>query len=250
MKMDQEHIEEWMFDYFEGNLSEDGKSELLQFIHEHPEYEKDFAQWAQTYAHVEETVPNYGLASTLIQKPPFLLPLPKLVLGGVAFVGVVSILFFVTQKGEFNAKKESLEHSSPVTLPLKTDQVLENHTEKPMPSSLKTIKIKGSETPNPIKTEATKTSSQNLEINSNDIPGKIEQREADPNLTLEENVTPSVSKESSGMLEADGLSLKPDSVASHQKQASPTPVTRKKSKRKLPLNLTPSSDFMPVNDNF
>lgn len=66
---DKEHIEELIFDYHEGNLSDSEKAEVMNLIHQHPEFEKDFALWAQTYAHVESKLPDYGLTASLIQKP-------------------------------------------------------------------------------------------------------------------------------------------------------------------------------------
>lgn len=41
-RFDKEHIEELIFDYHEGNLSESEKAELLNLIHQHPELEKRF----------------------------------------------------------------------------------------------------------------------------------------------------------------------------------------------------------------
>ena len=69
MNISKEHIEELIFDYHEGNISDSEKSELLNLIHQNPEFESDFALWAQTYAHVESSVPDYGLAASLLQKP-------------------------------------------------------------------------------------------------------------------------------------------------------------------------------------
>lgn len=58
-----------MFDFHEGNLSAVEKSELLNFIHLYPEYEKDFALWAQSYIPVENSVPEFNLTTSLLQKP-------------------------------------------------------------------------------------------------------------------------------------------------------------------------------------
>ncbi len=67
MKIHKENIEEFMFDYFEGNLSDADKQQVLDFVHEYPEYEKDFVLWAKSYAHIGEPAPNYNLTNGLIQ---------------------------------------------------------------------------------------------------------------------------------------------------------------------------------------
>lgn len=68
MKIHKENIEEFMFDYFEGNLSDADKQQVLDFVHEYPEYEKDFVLWAKSYGHIGEPAPNYKLTDGLIQQ--------------------------------------------------------------------------------------------------------------------------------------------------------------------------------------
>ncbi len=68
VKITKENIEYFIFEYHEGNLSDTDKAEVLNFIHQHPEYENDFAHWAQSYFHTEGSVQNYGLTNQLLQK--------------------------------------------------------------------------------------------------------------------------------------------------------------------------------------
>ncbi len=44
-----EHIEELMFDYFEGNLSPDKMKELEKFVQDNPSYQVDFDAWKDSY---------------------------------------------------------------------------------------------------------------------------------------------------------------------------------------------------------
>ena len=68
VKITKENIEYFIFEYHEGNLSDADKAEVLNFIHQHPEYENDFTHWAQSYFHTEGTVQNYGITNQLLQK--------------------------------------------------------------------------------------------------------------------------------------------------------------------------------------
>jgi|GEM_PF-4548067 len=72
MQINHSNIEECLFDYFEGNLSEQDKVELMSFIHQHPEYERDFAAWAQSFTMQAEPVKDYKIEkSLLIKRKPF-----------------------------------------------------------------------------------------------------------------------------------------------------------------------------------
>ena len=57
--IDHSNIEEMMFDYHEGNLSESQQKDLLAYIDAHPEYKQDLLLWGNTFvteplaAHVE-----------------------------------------------------------------------------------------------------------------------------------------------------------------------------------------------------
>jgi hypothetical protein len=128
VKINKENIESFIFDYHEGNLSDSDKAEVLNFIHLHPEYENDFAQWAQSYFHAEDPIKNYGIADTLLQKKLINWYSSKWILssGGVALlaIGLYSYLFLV--KPETQTKDKIL---SPVTSEIQTERV-----EKAIPS--------------------------------------------------------------------------------------------------------------------
>ena len=68
MKINKENIEQQMFDFFEGNLSEAEKEQVLNFVHQNPEYEQDFVHWAQGYSHVGSEASDYGIREQLIKK--------------------------------------------------------------------------------------------------------------------------------------------------------------------------------------
>lgn len=67
MKIDKYNIEELIFDYHEGNLTSMQKNQVLDYIHQHPDCEALFAQWAMTYGHVIPKNKDYGLTDRLLK---------------------------------------------------------------------------------------------------------------------------------------------------------------------------------------
>lgn len=64
--INENNIEKWMFDYFEGNLSLHEKIELEGFVKENPAYQADFDAWSQSY--VQEESFAYAHTDKLIKK--------------------------------------------------------------------------------------------------------------------------------------------------------------------------------------
>lgn len=237
MNISKEHIEELIFDYYEGNLSDTEKSELLNLIHQNPEFESDFALWAQTYAHVESSVPDYGLAAILLQKPAvawYSQAWAKVGVSALVVTGGILGYWIFSKKAEplthfvpsETVKIESIEAKETVLISTKP-----NSTNKPNSK----LKIENKKTPSvSVIQEAV------LEKPVSEVIVETPQAEQ----TLEVS-------ETSKVLEVE--ITKPDTLAKTvlvepQKKQEEKPA--KKPKRKLPLNLKPSPDFMPVNPNF
>ena len=51
--IEKSNIEEKLFDYFEGNLSNSEVSEVESFIQNNPEFKSDFDAWKQSYLPIE-----------------------------------------------------------------------------------------------------------------------------------------------------------------------------------------------------
>lgn len=66
--INKQNIEEYIFDYYEGNLNENQKAEVMSFIHQHQEYESLFAQWAMTYTLKDEEPEKYGMENSWMKK--------------------------------------------------------------------------------------------------------------------------------------------------------------------------------------
>lgn len=71
MQINRTNIEEHLFEYFEGLMNPQQADALMAFIHQHPEYETELAQWHKTYHHKNHVLEDYGIAKDLKK------PLPK-----------------------------------------------------------------------------------------------------------------------------------------------------------------------------
>lgn len=247
MNISKEHIEELIFDYHEGNLSDSEKSELLNLIHQNPEFESDFALWAQTYAHVESSVPDYGLAASLLQKPVvawYSQAWAKVGISALVVTGGILGYWVYSQKSEpqthfvpsEKVKIEAIEAKEPISISTKP-----NTTNKPNSKQ----KIENEKTPSVSVIQETvleKPVSEVIVETQNPVqpfqgsePWKSLQKEELTSKVMEVEIT------------------KPDTLAKTvleepQKKQEEKPT--KKTKRKQPLKLKPSPDFMPVNPNF
>jgi hypothetical protein len=237
MNISKEHIEELIFDYHEGNLSDSEKSELLNLIHQNPEFESDFALWAQTYAHVESSVPDYGLVASLLQKPAV-----AWYSQAWAKVGVSALVVTGGILGYWALSKKSEPETHFV--PSETVKVLSTEAKE---NSLISTK------PNTTNKQNSKLKIENKKIHTISViqESVLEKPVSEINVEAPQAEQTLEVSETSKVLEVE--ITKPDTLAKTvlvepQKKQEEKPA--KKTKRKLPLNLKPSPDFMPVNPNF
>jgi hypothetical protein len=105
MKITRNNIDELLFEYFEGNLSENQKGRLMNFIHHNPEFNEDFSSWAQSYSHKNEDTEDYGITSKLLRQEPGQFQISqKMVLLSVAlmvsFITCLSVYFSGTKEAD------------------------------------------------------------------------------------------------------------------------------------------------------
>ena len=234
MKINIEHIEERMFDYYEGNLSEQEKTDLLNLIHQHPEYEVEFTRWAQSYAHVDHLEPDYGLANQLLKKPvlsPYLNKYTVIVSFLLIFTGTLAYLY--------GDRTDQSQDSS-----VQTKQTIQTQNASAEEERSNTItSIQKSKWGNPVKENGV-TSVSLL-----------------PELMLNRNMQPSGSAEDTLSLEA-AKSTEPvvvvdkkqevDTVGTKNAVTKPNTADqeKKKEKHKTKVSLKPTPDFIPTNPNF
>lgn len=247
MNISKEHIEALIFDYHEGNLSDSEKSELLNLIHQNPEFESDFALWAQTYAHVESSVPDYGLAASLLQKPAvawYGQAWAKVGVSALVVTGGILGYWVFSRKSE---TKTSFVQSD--TVNVLSTEARENSliSAKPNTTNKPNSKLK-------LENEKTTTVSDIQEsVLEKPVSEVIVETPNPEQLIKGSEPLMSLQKEAQTSKVLEVEITKPDTLAKTvlaepQKKQEEKPA--KKAKRKLPLNLKPSPDFMPVNPNF
>jgi len=219
-------IEALIFDFHEGNLSASEKSELLNFIHLHPEYEKDFALWAQSYVPTNTMVEDYGLTKNLLHetnKPWYNRPLtyihvPLLL---AFFLGLTVFVYYTIQKPSEPIYKKPVE--TIISVPLVSE-----------PVAVEFNKIK-------IQTQVIKNSLSSTSIPDTEIPMNY--------LTVKETVE-SKNTITDSIIVKDTININNDIIKNSEVRSSETIKSNQNSKRKSKFSIAPSSSFIPTNPNF
>ncbi len=234
MKIEKENIESFIFDYHEGNLSDSEKTDVLNYIHTHPEYEVAFTQLAQSYLPHEPAVKNYGLTNNLLQTPStswYNKSWIKIT-APIALVGFILFFYLIAQ--------ESTSNSTPPPT-TKSKQPSIDETKAHTTTALNSIDIN--------KTEQKQTSNvvSNSLIKNNSLPRT--------HSTIE-TATSSTSIETSPTSDINT----PKNVQENKKQVSDSITTttnviesNKKvdeNKKKKSYKIKPTTDFIPTNPNF
>ena len=64
--IDNKTLDEWLFDYFEGNISVADQNRLTHYLHQHPASKADFDAWKNSYVNESEMI--YSDTENLLQK--------------------------------------------------------------------------------------------------------------------------------------------------------------------------------------
>lgn len=87
MNINRENIDQHLFDYFEEQLSPKDADVLMNFIHQNPEFERDFVQWKKAYHHKDHIKEDYDIASKIKSSIRVNKGFKPLYLGGILVVG-------------------------------------------------------------------------------------------------------------------------------------------------------------------
>jgi len=230
-----EHIEERMFDYYEGNLSEQEKTDLLNLIHQHPEYEVEFTRWAQSYAHVDHSEPDYGLTNQLLKKPvlsPYLNKYTVIVSFLLMITGTLAYLY-----GDRTDQSQDLSVQTKQTIQTQNAAV----GKEQFNTTISTVK---SGAINPVKDNNVTSGDALL-----------------PDLMVVENAQSSGTFADTTVLQAARANGTIGSINENEKMdtlGTKSIVTKSitgtqeitKVKHRTKVNIKPSSDFIPTNPNF
>ena len=237
MKVTKETVEQWMFDFYEGTLSEEQKGMLLDFLHQHPEHQQDFSLWAQTHALKSDPIPvPEDLLDGVLLNPKMPWAHGKLLLG---ITGALSTLALVLWWWG-NSSSPSVLSPSPAKVS-QFRQVVKKEARndlKKMGRSATLSLSADSAVSLPAKTKADTlqktvaiSSSDALHTQESEVP---REQETLPLASVDTLVkTPPVPKESEALEKNEAES-----------------GAKRRPKKRLPLNLKPQDTFKPANPNF
>lgn len=104
--INQHNLEEWLFDYFEGNLNESDKSILIDYVEKNPGAEKEFGYWKTSFQTLSEpTISITDFQNSLIKQTWFgKYKYYVLASTSILFLGLIT-LFYTPSEIEPNTKK-------------------------------------------------------------------------------------------------------------------------------------------------
>jgi len=221
MRIGKENIEEVIFDFHEGNLSDEGKADLMDYLHKHPEYEKEFMLWAKTY-HTDKPLLDYGNDDRFLKKK-YSSPLKWGVVATTMGI-VAAVLFWPKEKQ---------------TDPLPVMPQVEQERSPVVSSETKEVELVPAKVAEkkivlPRKEKITVVLEKEDSVATSPVAPTA------PVLALPDTVTKRETPVAKEPLEAvKKLPLKSDSGMVH-----------KKPRRKRKLNLTPTDNILPFNSDF
>lgn len=97
--INQHNLEEWLFDYFEGNLNESDKVMLMDYVENNPGAEQEFGYWKKSYQPLNEpTISVADFQNSLIKQTWFGKYKYYLLAGtSVLFLGLITLFYSQTE---------------------------------------------------------------------------------------------------------------------------------------------------------
>lgn len=235
MRITHENIDEVLFIYHEGDLNNDQKAELMEYLYQNPEYNKEFSLWAQVRLSNQQ-LPIPKFAEALKQKPmSWHLTLWKS-LGFASIIAITGIiLIWMVSRQEKNKQLvvNILENKKKnITL----DSIIENNPAK-----------------NAFPRRKSKTYSKNsLFSTSNLFEHRVDSVNFTENQRMDSISNPSEAKVLEIKLgvaaEIDHKPIVEETRPLTTSGHSVKPAQRKKTIQKI--SLKPTSDILPTNTNF
>jgi hypothetical protein len=131
MKINASNIEQWLFEYFEKQLSESECQELMNFIHKNPAFEKEFLAWQKSYHH-ETKLEDYNITAQIKNQTSQKSPFPRNMALGLG-IGAISLVVVLWMSGIKNNPTQPIPAiANPKTKPntINTVQHPENQMER------------------------------------------------------------------------------------------------------------------------
>lgn len=102
--IDIKNLDEWLFDYFEGNLDISEKNNLIQFLHKNPAFKSDYEAWKNSYIKEPEIV--FPGMNNLLQPEKSTKKWMKRGLGIITFIILFSVAWIYYQHSKSPAGTE------------------------------------------------------------------------------------------------------------------------------------------------
>ncbi len=235
MKIDAQNIEEVIFDFHEGNLSDPEKAALMDFMHKNPEYEREFALWAKSYHYASEPVPEYGQDERFVKTH---YPAYAKWAGVATGIGLVALATWwwwptnTTAPSQIREEKgiEKVEKAMTISLSPYADQKIKSTERTSLVSEKKGGEMSSNTTDLKEKTEEKIVTSDTVMI-LDQVPSMQH--------VVDSVITPNMHPQTS-----DG------ELKKEQKEKQLPSTTAKKPKRKRKMDLTPTDDILPFNSDF
>lgn len=253
MKVNAGNIEEWIFDFHEGMLSEEEQSELMNFLHNHPEYNESFVRGVQAQALKHEAVPiPADLLHGVLQPAPIPFWANKFLLGtisGVVLSGLVA--WFVWTRHDRGGNQGREEDSVPsVSVPLMPENIREGketRLERIVSPTLESHSVSSSMAKESKEEAVEEEITQVLTVDSSARGHKLEVPM--PSIPHESTASDSVSITLPDKVPVESEAITTQEKAPKEKSEQPAVVFKKK-RNALPFNMKPQSKFKPANPNF
>ena len=117
MVIHEENIELILFEYLEGELSQEEQERLLDYLNAHPEHNTALEQWKQVYGHKEEEKDYKLTAKLLIDTTPAKASFWKRtwVIAGLMLTGTLAYLVIMNSETTTEHSQTKTEHSAPAS---------------------------------------------------------------------------------------------------------------------------------------
>jgi hypothetical protein len=234
-------LDEMIFGYFEGSLSQEENTRLIQYLSQHPEHYAEFEKWSQTYALRETSLEDYEIATSLIRHSPK----RRYWLGGtmlLIFAGMTALIISNSslqfqkrpevQKPSFNKQKDQVVHRESSSQSV----ISTSDTKNIAPAFIRLQKKQ-------IVTNPTDTELENeivpAMVYDDSLSGIILQDSINStSIILHDD---SINNEE--LLTTPGIDV--TSIPGHTKENK-----EKKKSRRVKINLNPGKEILKTNDNF
>lgn len=249
MSINKGNIDEHLFEYFEDQMSPTQADALMDFIHQNPEFEKDFVQWKKAYHHKDHVTEDYGIATKIKGSIQIHKGFKAYYFGGILVFGL-ALGWLINSVGglasaEANMEQvQTIQHNGIKAQKLRSDTAVTKVGVLAKPKSRMKVQeieeIEGAGVVEDAKQKATTTTTTTTELN------------------------PMIATEESSDIEEKGINKQDDklavaeadsSVETHEIQTAPKGKStlqnqKKKSKGKRKGIFSTSKKILPVNSNF